>query len=140
MKLQNDEKRKKVSRPSLFKRLFPTTSTKQSSAKTTGDDPEISDISGEKDAPDIENNSDKIIKTTPTASPDETNIDIDPNESESPNVENDRDTMIKSTPTASPDDEKNTNIDHNRSEVPSIGIDQDKNIESSLRRHLMIQL
>ena len=51
-----DEKRKKTSRPSLFKRLVPTTSTKQSSAKITGDDPEISDDSGEKGAPDIENN------------------------------------------------------------------------------------
>ena len=46
VKLQEDENRKK------FKKLVPTNSSKRPSAKTTGDDPEISDVSGEKDAPD----------------------------------------------------------------------------------------
>ena len=73
-----------------YSRLVPTASTKRSSAKTTGDDPQISDVSGEKDAPDPD-------ETTQTAS----NINIDPNESEAPDIENDPDKIIKSTPTAS---------------------------------------
>ena len=76
IKLQEDENRKK------FKKLVPITSSKRPSAKTTGNDPEILDVFGEKEAPDTENNPDETIKTTLTVSPDEININIDPNESE----------------------------------------------------------
>ena len=111
VKLQEDEKRKK------FKKIVPTTSSKRPSAKTTGDDPGNSDVFGEKEAPDTENNPDETIKSTPTASPDERNINVDPNESEVPSIETDPDKNIKSSPTASPDD-TNINVDPNESVIP----------------------
>ena len=84
---------------------------------TTGDDPGNSDVFGEKEAPDTENNPDETIKSTPTASPDERNINVDPNESEVPSIETDPDKNIKSSLTASPDD-TNINVDPNESVIP----------------------